>query len=109
MRLGSAAESRARRSTEAPSVAAVGEVDDGEVVQRHVLEELVGAQSEAQVLGRRGEGHGAPRSRRSRLSRIRFGAPSRAARIMARPNSSVVMTAPGAMARMRGSKGRRTV
>src|SRR5438132_13826840 len=47
----------------------------------------------------------APSARKSRFSNTRFGAPSRAARIIARPNSSVVTTAPGAIARTRGSNG----
>src|SRR5258705_5946650 len=46
-----------------------------------------------------------PSARRSRLSNTRFGAPSRAAWIIARPNSSVVITAPGAIARTSGRSG----
>jgi hypothetical protein len=52
--------------------------------------------------------HGAPSARRSRFSSTRLGAPCRAARIIARPSSSVLITAPGATAHNSGRSGRKT-
>ncbi len=72
------------------------------------LRRSMGANTSSTAVPCRPCDHGTPSARRSRVSSTRLGAPCRAARIIARPSSSVVITAPGAIARTSGRSGRRT-